>query len=61
MVKTTWTLRATALASGVTAPLMALAQRQDLQDAQVLPEPETLALIAVAGAAVAVARWLRRK
>jgi hypothetical protein len=33
----------------------------DSTDLQFVPEPETLALLGVAGAAMVVARWIRRK
>jgi hypothetical protein len=51
-------IRGLTLAAGLTLPALAFAQ---VQDAQIVPEPETLALIGVAAVAMLVARWKRRK
>jgi len=59
--KSKWALRGVGLAMLAT-PILALAQRlSDSTDLQFVPEPETLALLGVAGAAMVVARWIRRK
>jgi hypothetical protein len=57
-VTSKWGLRAMGLML-LAAPMLALAQ--DATDLQFVPEPETLALLGVAGVALVVARWMRRK
>ena len=60
-VNSKWALRGLGLAMLAT-PVLALAQKvTDSTDLQFVPEPETLALLGVAGAAMVVARWIRRK